>query len=132
MPSKNTSTPRRDGLGGWFKSSRSNPNGNQCVEVFFDVDLVHIRDSKDGGVGPFLTVPAADWATFLDEVVGRAPIGSNAAVRITTNSGGGADLRGIRTPDTTLSYTAGEWSAFVAGVRAAEFDLTSAPECAES
>ena len=132
MPSRNASAHRRDSLGGWFKSSFSHPNGNQCVEVFFDVDLVHIRDSKDGGVGPVLSVPAADWATFLDEVVGHAPVGSNAAVRITTNSGGGANLRGIRTPDTILSYTAGEWSAFVAGVRAAEFDLSSAPERAES
>lgn len=132
MPSNNTSAHCRDGLGGWFKSSRSNPNGNQCVEVFFDVDLVHIRDSKDGGAGPVLTVPAADWEAFLDEVVGRTPVGSNAAVRIRTNSGGGADLRGIRTPDTILSYTLGEWSAFVAGVHAAEFDLSSAPERAES
>lgn len=132
MRSNTTSAPRRDDVDGWFKSSRSNPNGNQCVEVFFDVDLVHIRDSKDGGTGPVLTVLAADWATFLDEVVGRVPVGSNGAVRITTNSGGGANIRGIRNPDTILSYTAGEWSAFVAGVRAAEFDLTSAPERAES
>lgn len=36
---------------------------------------------------------------------------------------GGASLRAHSNPDDTLSYTPGEWSAFIAGVRNAEFDL---------
>lgn len=33
-------------------SSLSHPNGNDCVEVFFDAGVVHVRDSKDHGTGP--------------------------------------------------------------------------------
>ena len=66
MTSPNTSTSRRGApVGVWFKSSFSNPNGNQCVEVFFDSDLVHIRDSKNHGAGPVLTVPANHWSAFI-------------------------------------------------------------------
>lgn len=81
MTSNNTSTTRRDSpLGAWFKSSRSKPNGNECVEVRFGTDLVYIRDSKDRGAGPVLSVPTGHWARFLDEVIGRAPAGSNTVI----------------------------------------------------
>lgn len=127
MPSNNTSTACRDTSSrGWFKSSHSNPNGNQCVEVFFDTGLVRIRDSKNGGAGPVLTVPAVHWASFLDEVTGRRPAGSNPAIQITCNAGGGATLRELCAPSQLLSYTQGEWSAFVVGVRDGEFDLLAA------
>lgn len=71
MTSNNTSTARRDGpTGAWFKSSRSKPNGNECVEVCFGTDLVHIRDSKDCGAGPVLSVPLVTghgfWTKSLD------------------------------------------------------------------
>jgi Domain of unknown function (DUF397) len=33
----------------WRKSSRSHPNGNQCVEVSFSRDAVGLRDSKSPG-----------------------------------------------------------------------------------
>ncbi|GAA4888867.1 DUF397 domain-containing protein [Pseudonocardia sp. C8] len=126
MTSNNTSTTRRSSIvGAWFKSTFSNPDGNQCVEVFFGTDLVHIRDSKDRGAGPVLSVPAGHWARFLDEVAGRAPAGSNTVIQILINSDGGASLRAHGTPEQVLSYTPGEWSAFVAGVRIAEFDLPS-------
>lgn len=124
MTSNNTSTARRDGpTGAWFKSSRSKPNGNECVEVCFGTDLVHIRDSKDHGAGPVLSVPAGHWARFLDEVVGRAPVDSNTVIKIVIGADGGASLHARSNPDKILSYTPGEWSAFVAGVCNAEFDL---------
>lgn len=127
MTSNNTSTARRDGpVGIWFKSSFSHPNGNECVEVFFDTDLVHIRDSKDGGAGPVLSVPADDWPTFLDEVAGRVPAGANTVVQIMIDADGGASVCARGTSGPILSYTPGEWSAFVAGVRNAEFDLPGA------
>lgn len=127
MTSNNTSAAGRDNpispIGAWFKSSRSNPNGNQCVEVCFGADLVYIRDSKDRGAGPVLSVPAGDWAMFLDEVAGRAHAGSDAVIKIVIGADGGASLHARSNPETALSYTPGEWSAFVAGVRNAEFDL---------
>ncbi len=127
MTCSNTSTARRNGAdGAWFKSSFSHPNGNECVEVSFDTDFVQIRDSKDGGVGPVLTVPAGHWAKFLDEVVGHAPAGSNTVIQVVIDADGGACLRARRSPDQILSYTPGEWSAFVAGVRNAEFALPDA------
>ncbi|OLT44112.1 hypothetical protein BJF85_20625 [Saccharomonospora sp. CUA-673] len=107
---------------GWFKSSFSNPS-QECVEVRFDGDVVHVRDTKDHGTGPVLSVPAGYWADFLEEVMGRAPAGSNTAIEIVVHADGGVDLRTHHHAAGRLSYTAGEWSAFVAGVRGSEFDL---------
>ncbi|GAA4845676.1 hypothetical protein GCM10025787_29710 [Saccharopolyspora rosea] len=110
---------------GWFKSTYSNPS-QSCVEVNFDGDLVHVRDSKNRGEGPVLTIPARHWAAFLDEVAGRAEDESNPALRIVRAQDGGASLHTRRGAARTLSYTPSEWSAFVAGVHAGEFDLPPA------
>ncbi|GAA5110454.1 DUF397 domain-containing protein [Haloechinothrix salitolerans] len=127
MTSNETSATRRDRPAGvWFKSTFSNPNGNECVEVFIDTGLVHLRDSKDCGAGPVLSIPAGDWPTLLDEVAGRAPAGANTAVQIMIDADGGASICARDTSGPILSYTPGEWSAFVAGVRNAEFDLPGA------
>ncbi|KAF0650902.1 MULTISPECIES: DUF397 domain-containing protein [Streptomyces] len=68
----------------WFKSSYSNPNGGDCVEVAFDwhkssyssssggdcvevaacAHTVHVRDSKDPDGGTFAVAPSA-WAAFV-------------------------------------------------------------------
>ena len=109
----------------WRKSSRSKQQGD-CVEVGFAPDAVGVRDSKDRGAGPVLSVPARHWARFLDEVAGRAPVGSNTLIQIVVDADGGASLRAHGNPGNVLSYTPGEWSAFVAGVRSAEFDLPCA------
>jgi hypothetical protein len=58
-------------------------------------------------------VPAHLWRAFLDEVAGRAPAGSNAVIQIMIGADGGANLRTCANPDCILSYTPGEWSAFV-------------------
>jgi hypothetical protein len=57
---------------GWYKSSFSGNNGGQCVEVRFDGNAVHIRDSKHrrgpaAGVipEPAFTVTAEQWAAFI-------------------------------------------------------------------
>ncbi|WP_225803541.1 DUF397 domain-containing protein [Streptomyces sp. NK15101] len=49
----------------WFKSSYSNGEGGNCVEVSYDfTGIVPVRDSKVAD-GPVLIVPAAAWAAFV-------------------------------------------------------------------
>ncbi|MET9483159.1 DUF397 domain-containing protein [Streptomyces sp. NPDC006638] len=47
----------------WFKSSYSGSGGDNCVEVATRPDTVHVRDSKDTGVGRLTLSPTA-WASF--------------------------------------------------------------------
>ncbi|MFF4214337.1 DUF397 domain-containing protein [Streptomyces sp. NPDC001796] len=52
----------------WHKSSYSNSDGGQCVEVAKDLpSVVPVRDSKDPARGTLL-FEAAAWARFIDEV----------------------------------------------------------------
>ena len=52
----------------WRKSSYSNANGGDCIEVADGfVNLIPVRDSKDP-CGPTLTFTAAAWASFVAEV----------------------------------------------------------------
>ncbi|MGW4631362.1 DUF397 domain-containing protein [Nocardia sp. NPDC004415] len=116
-----TTARRRPAEHGWFTSSRSN-NGNQCVEVRFDGDIVQIRDSKFrrnprnlGSDEPIITVGAALWTAFLHCLLtGRRHPDLVAHVSLD----GSATLRH---DDVLLHFTAPEWEAFVAGVRDDEF-----------
>ncbi|MEV7445801.1 DUF397 domain-containing protein [Streptomyces sp. NPDC091204] len=50
----------------WRKSSYSNGDGGECVEVSDGLPgLVPVRDSKLAGTGPVLTFPAAAWSSFV-------------------------------------------------------------------
>ncbi|MGW6736846.1 DUF397 domain-containing protein [Streptomyces sp. NPDC055013] len=53
----------------WRKSSYSNPDGGECVEVADNLatPLVPVRDSKNPH-GPALILPAAAWASFVAAV----------------------------------------------------------------
>jgi Domain of unknown function (DUF397) len=52
----------------WRKSTRSNGNGGNCVEVARNLpDIVAVRDSKDPH-GPKLTVDPAEWQNFIADV----------------------------------------------------------------
>ncbi|MGW4161645.1 DUF397 domain-containing protein [Streptomyces sp. NPDC004788] len=52
----------------WRKSSYSNGEGGSCVEVLDGVPgVVPVRDSKNP-TGPALVVPAAAWAAFVAAV----------------------------------------------------------------
>ncbi|WP_460697098.1 DUF397 domain-containing protein [Nocardia thraciensis] len=113
---------------GWFTSTRTN-NGNQCVEVRFDGDAVLIRDSKfrrnpahRPEDEPVITVTASEWMSFLDVVRGRGDATTPLAAETAA-----AGETSLRCGDTVLTYTAGEWSAFVAGVREGEFDRVPMP-----
>lgn len=51
----------------WFKSSYSDGEGDACVEVAFPaprLTTVHIRDSKNP-TGPTLTLGAPAWKAFV-------------------------------------------------------------------
>ncbi|MER5523696.1 DUF397 domain-containing protein [Streptomyces sp. NPDC002677] len=50
----------------WFKSSYSNGDGGDCVEVASDYPgLVPVRDSKTAPHGPALLLSATAWAPFI-------------------------------------------------------------------
>jgi hypothetical protein len=49
----------------WHKSSHSNDEGGNCVEVATCAsDTVHVRDSKDK-TGPSLTFTPTAWSAFI-------------------------------------------------------------------
>jgi hypothetical protein len=53
----------------WIKSSYSDPNGGNCVEIRQPAaDVVQVRDSKDPN-GPVLTVSSQRWRNFLSGAV---------------------------------------------------------------
>ncbi|MEH0937280.1 DUF397 domain-containing protein [Micromonospora psammae] len=48
----------------WFKSSKSGPNCDNCVEVAYVPGVVGVRDSKDK-TGPALVFAPGDWHAFV-------------------------------------------------------------------
>ncbi|MEU3874413.1 MULTISPECIES: DUF397 domain-containing protein [Streptomyces] len=50
----------------WFKSSHSNDDGGQCVEVAMPHGKVLVRDSKLGS--PRIRIAPASWARFTAEL----------------------------------------------------------------
>jgi hypothetical protein len=121
----------RPAVTSWFTSTRTN-NGNQCVEVRFDGDAVLIRDSKyrrdpanRPELQPVITVDASAWMTFLHLVLHG---GSEGDLHIRPAADGGTVL----VHDTIeLSFTRGEWQAFLAGARDGEFDRIPAATAAQ-
>ncbi|WP_327408753.1 DUF397 domain-containing protein [Streptomyces sp. NBC_01281] len=54
----------------WRKSSYSNSDGGECVEVSDDfADVVPVRDSKVPN-GPALVFPGGGWASFVSALRG--------------------------------------------------------------
>ena len=48
----------------WRKSTRSNGNSGNCVEIAMVNDVVGLRDSKDPQ-GPVLVSSPSEWAGFV-------------------------------------------------------------------
>ncbi|MQY21583.1 DUF397 domain-containing protein [Nocardia macrotermitis] len=114
----------------WFKSSFSK-DATSCVEVRFDGGAVLIRDSKylrdpanDPARQPVISVHINMWSQFLSNVVETEPNPANSVPSIGRTTDGGAIVRDAH--GTALVYTAAEWDAFTAGLRAGEFSLVSA------
>ncbi|MFF8262777.1 DUF397 domain-containing protein [Streptomyces virginiae] len=56
----------------WRKSSYSNGDGGDCVEVSDCLSgVVPVRDSKQAGIGPVLVFPAGVWSSFILGVKAR-------------------------------------------------------------
>ncbi|WP_411127398.1 DUF397 domain-containing protein [Streptomyces sp. x-19] len=54
----------------WRKSSHSNTNGGNCVEISEDFPgIVPVRDSKTPN-GPALVIPATAWTAFVQTLKG--------------------------------------------------------------
>ena len=52
----------------WHKSTRSSPNGGDCVEVADNLpEIVAVRDSKSPA-GPALLFAPVDWTVFVEGV----------------------------------------------------------------
>ncbi|MFF4020475.1 DUF397 domain-containing protein [Streptomyces sp. NPDC001843] len=49
---------------GWFKSTYSGGDGDNCVEIALRPEAVHIRDSKDKDIRPLVVTPTA-WTAFM-------------------------------------------------------------------
>lgn len=50
--------------GAWRKSSYSEPNGGNCVEVAYSAEVVGVRDSKSPDSGRLAITPA-QWARVV-------------------------------------------------------------------
>lgn len=55
----------------WRKSTHSDASDNNCVEVAACPHTVHIRDSKLGPRSPRFAVPAPAWAAFVSHARGQ-------------------------------------------------------------
>lgn len=107
---------------GWFKSSFSASNSS-CVEVQFNRENVLIRDTKDQGEGPTISVTADQWQKFLDELTcDSEKICPNGAMRINRSNSGAVLLESIES-GIVLHFTDIEWAMFLAGVREDEFSI---------
>jgi hypothetical protein len=49
----------------WFKSSYSDDEGGDCLEVAPTPATIHIRDSKTAPAGPELRLAAPAWSAFI-------------------------------------------------------------------
>ncbi|MQY23865.1 DUF397 domain-containing protein [Nocardia macrotermitis] len=112
--------PRKNG---WYKSSFSKEAAS-CVEVCFADDMVLVRDSKYTGPAadqPIIAVPAAHWAEFLDAALDNSKASNTFGVPSTEHNDHTGTVILRDAVGTELAYTAREWQAFTAGIRASEF-----------
>lgn len=123
-----TGCASRPGLppGRWVKASRSNM-AEQCVEVLFDGERYHLRDTKDRGSGPVFVLDRHLWAALVRVLLTRPAAGACPVVRlddlrVDRRPDGGLVLRrGVGEPVATLRFTRAEVACFVDGLLNEEF-----------
>lgn len=110
--------------GSWQRSVYCD-GSHSCVEVQFGVGQVFVRDSKHPFTAPHsvIAVEAENWITFITAIKNnQSP--QQGPLRLT------AAPFGVVLSDsevfTSLHFTPAEWSAFVAGVQAGQFDPPAA------
>ena len=59
----------------WRKSTYSNGGGSNCVEAAHLPGAILVRDTKDNGAGPVLRVTPAGWRRFTSRVRATAALG---------------------------------------------------------
>jgi hypothetical protein len=109
----------------WVKSSYSQGDGGQCVEVALGfAGAVPVRDSKapDGDV---LRFSAAGWSAFVSSL--RTPMFTKSSysggdggecVEVALGLAGVVPVRDSKVPDGgTLLFPVGGWAAFVRSLR---------------
>ena len=55
----------------WFKSSYSDGEGGECLEVAVTPDTIHLRDSKHP-TSPYLTLSPTAWSAFVARAAQRS------------------------------------------------------------
>ncbi|WP_280267590.1 DUF397 domain-containing protein [Nocardia wallacei] len=108
---------------GW-RASSPNVDGEDCQTVALGDHTVFMRHSKhpDAGVIAF---SSTSWTTFLQEVRAGAA-SNNGAVDVTHD--GTDTLVAAKHTGVQMRFDAGEWTAFLAGVNASEFDVAQFAE----
>ncbi|QBS45880.1 DUF397 domain-containing protein [Nocardia sp. CS682] len=118
---------------GWRKSSFSNNGGASCVELNFAGDRVFLRDSKylrdpanDPNSQPLLSMEAALWPVFCADVVRSVQRRIHGLPVIDRRSDGWVTVRAEGSDGVVLTFTPDEWTAFIDGIEAGEFELAAA------
>ncbi|MFF0491854.1 DUF397 domain-containing protein [Nocardia sp. NPDC004068] len=115
---------------GWRKSTFSNNGGASCVEVNFVGNQVLVRDSKylrdsanDPATQPVLSMSATLWPSFCTHSMNpTSESDATGLPRIVRHADGHVSVTNDDA-SVELVFTPDEWTAFIEGVRAGEFDL---------
>lgn len=104
----------------WRTSSRSGTGGEKCVEVAPTSSGAIIRHSKYPAAGTISFTHDA-WRGFVSEAL-TGSASNNDAVQVERTVDGGAVVRSPH-DGLELHFDGDEWSAFVSGAQAGEFDF---------
>ncbi|WEH31698.1 DUF397 domain-containing protein [Streptomyces sp. AM 3-1-1] len=112
----------------WRRSSYSNQEGGDCVEVADGFPAaVPVRDSKAAPYGPVLTFAAASWGAFVSDVKGGAAWRRSSysnqeggdCVEVADGFPAVVPVRDSKAAPygPVLTFTAASWGAFVSEVK---------------
>jgi hypothetical protein len=113
--------------------ARRSDNAAGCVEVRVDDGLYRVRDTKDQGRGPVLTLTAAQWRIFCDALL-AAPgeldrLVEVAGLQLLLHADRRLMVRRVA-DGARLRFTAFEVECFLDGLRGGEFGVPATPASA--